>query len=55
MHLHVAKIVSTDSRKCFIQTKKEREAFDSYKMLLTAKSKEYMSREELAKIESGVI
>ena len=42
-------------RKCFIQTKKEREAFDSYKMLLTAKSKEYMSRDELAKIESGVI
>lgn len=38
-------------RKCFIQTNKEREAFDSYKMLLTAKAKEYMSREELAIIE----
>ncbi len=42
-------------RKCFIQTKKEREAFDSYKMLLTAKSKDYMTREELAKIENGAV
>lgn len=42
-------------RKSFIQTKKERDAFDSYKMLLTAKDKEYMTREELALIEKGVI
>ena len=42
-------------RKCFIQTKKEREAFDSYKMLLSAKSKDYMTREELSKIENGTI
>lgn len=42
-------------RKCFIQTKKEREAFDSYKMLLTAKSKDYMTREEIAKIENGAV
>lgn len=40
-------------RNTFIQTKKEREAFDSYKMLLTAKDKEYMTREELAIIEGG--
>lgn len=40
-------------RESFIQTKKEREAFDSYKMLLTAKSKEYMTREELAQIENN--
>lgn len=34
----------------FFQTKKLRESYDSYKMLNTAKSKEYMTREELAKI-----
>ena len=42
-------------RLSFIQTDKERNAYDSYKMLLTAKDKEYMTREELARIESGVI
>lgn len=34
----------------FIQTNKERECFDSFKMLESAKQKEYMDREELAKI-----
>ena len=42
-------------RDCFIQTKKEREAFDSYKMLLSAKDKEYMTREEIAMLENGII
>ena len=47
--------IHAKTRDSFIQTKKERDAFDSYKMLLTAKAKEYMTREELAKIESGAI
>lgn len=36
----------------FIQTDALRESYDSYKMLQTAKSKEYMSREQIAKISS---
>lgn len=35
----------------FIQTEKLRNCYDSYKMLQTAKSKEYMSREEIARAE----
>lgn len=35
----------------FIQTKKLRDCYDSYKMLKSAKTKEYMSREEVAKSE----
>lgn len=31
----------------FIQTREVRESYNSYKMLKTAKSKQYMSREEL--------
>ena len=47
--------IKAKCRYSFIQTRKERKAFDSYKMLLTAKAKDYMTREELAKIENGVI
>ena len=36
----------------FLQTKKERNAFDSYKMLETAKSKEYMGRDEIAQLKN---
>lgn len=36
----------------FYQTDSIRSCYDSYKMLETAKSKEYMSREEISKIES---
>lgn len=35
----------------FLQTKKLRECYDSFKMLESAKAKEYMSREEIAKTE----
>lgn len=47
------KIHSIDSFS-FIQTKKERDCFDSYKMLESAKNKQYMSREELAIIENNI-
>lgn len=43
----------------FIQTKKLRESYNSYKMLKTAKNNveldKYMDREELARIRSGVV
>ena len=35
----------------FLQTKKLRNCYDSYKMLETAKSKEYMDREEIFKLK----
>lgn len=34
----------------FIQTDKIRDSYDSYKMLETAKTKDYMSRAELAMV-----
>ena len=36
----------------FVQTKKERDCYDSFKMLETAKSKEYMTREEVNSVSS---
>ncbi len=39
----------------FIQTKKERDCYDSFKMLESARNKQYMSREELANIEGRAI
>lgn len=41
--------------KCdwFIQTEKLRNSYDSYKMLQTAKTKEYLTREEISIISAG--
>ena len=36
----------------FVQTDSLRESYDSYKMLQTAKSKEYLSRDEVASLSS---
>lgn len=45
--------IKDKSKIMFIQTDKIRNSYDSYKMLQTAKSKEYMSREEIANIENS--
>lgn len=47
-----AKIKCSDTMK-FIQTDELRNSYDSYKMLRTAKSKQYLSRVEVAKISGG--
>lgn len=39
----------------FIQTSAIRDCYDSYQMLESAKSKEYMTREEVAQIENRII
>ena len=45
--------IKAKSSMIYIQTKKLRESYDSFKMLETAKSKEYMDRREIAEIQSG--
>ena len=44
--------IPLDNIDSFIQTRAVRESYNSYKMLKTAKSKKYMSREELNSVRS---
>jgi hypothetical protein len=44
--------IKDKSKMIFIQTDKLRDSYDSYKMLETAKSKKYMTREEIAKLQN---
>ena len=46
MKIHPKRVTS------FIQTSKERDCYDSYQMLESAKSKEYMDRTEISNIEN---
>ncbi len=44
--------IKDKSKMIFVQTDKLRDSYDSYKMLETAKSKKYMTREEIAKLQN---
>lgn len=44
--------IKDKSKMIFIQTDKLRDSYDSYKMLETAKSKKYMTREEISKLQN---
>lgn len=49
------KKIRSNSHFSFIQTDKLRECYDSFKMLNSAREKQYMTREEIAIIEGGKI